>query len=222
MKKILAVPFKVKEVDEAGVFSGYGSVFGNVDQGRDMVIGGAFKNTLAKHALNNTMPLMFYSHLVRKELGEWLEMAEDEHGLWCKGRLWIDGPHPDPDAMKAYRGMKKDKGKMGLSIGYDLPEGGAEYVKEGAFWKLKEIDLWEVSPTPFPMNELARIESVKAVEGIRTKRDFEKFLREQGFTRTAAASIASAGYREQGDLARTEAEKEIESLLTKNIQVLGG
>lgn len=195
MKKILTIPFQVKEVDETGVFSGYGSVFGNIDHGRDMVIKGAFEKTLAQHTANGTMPLMFYSHNVNKENGEWLEMHEDEVGLFGKGRLWIDGPNPDPDALKAYRGMKKSKGKMGLSIGYDIPEGGAEHVKEGGFWKLKEINLYEVSPTPLPMNELARVEVVKSIEEIETVRDFERFLRDSGWSKKQAVEIASKGFQ---------------------------
>ena len=221
MKKTLNVPFKIKEVDESGIFSGYGSVFGNIDHGRDMVVAGAFEKTLAQHTVNGSMPLMFYSHSLQKEAGEWLEMLEDERGLWCRGKLWIDGPHPDLDALKAYRGMKKNKGKMGLSIGYDVPEGGAEYVKDGGYWKLKEIDLWEVSPTPFPMNDLARVESVKMVEGIKTKRDFEKFLHSHGFSKSAAVSIASVGYREQGEPAQDNL-KEIQAIVSRCEKTLRG
>lgn len=192
-KKYLTASFQVKEVDENGVFSGYGSVFDNIDGGRDMVIKGAFKNSLKAHAGANTMPLMFYSHSSSKENGEWLEMYEDDHGLFCKGKLWIDGANPDPDALKAYRGMKKEKGKMGLSIGYMIPEGGAEFIKDEGFWKLKEIELMEVSATPFPMNELARVETVKT-DIPQNVRDFEKLLRESGFSKSEAVRIASHGF----------------------------
>ncbi len=216
MHKVLSVPFKVKEVGSDGVFAGYGSVFGNIDQGRDMVVNGAYAKSLARHVINGSMPLMLYSHSMQKEMGEWLEMKEDERGLFCRGKLWIDGPNPDPDALKAYRGMKKELSKMGLSIGYEIPEGGAEYIKDGGYWKLKELDLWEVSPTPFPMNELARVESVKSVNEIKTIKDFEKFLQTAGYSKSDAASIASRGYRNQGALARKD--QEIIELLKINIK----
>ena len=211
MKKTMTTQFLIKEVDDTGVFSGYGSVFDNVDGGRDMVIKGAFKNTLETHDKNKTMPLMLYSHNQTKESGEWLEMYEDAHGLFCKGKLWIDGPNPDPDALKAYRGMKKQKVKMGLSIGYMIPEGGAEFIKDEGYWKLKEIDLYEVSPTPMPMNPKATVESVKAAESIITVRDFEEFLRDSGFTKEAAVNIASNGFnrRDSGGFDRIAAEKTI-------------
>ena len=189
MKKTLNVPFQIKEVDESGIFSGYGSVFGNVDQGRDMVVDGAFDSTIANHQAKNTMPMMFYSHSWQKECGEWLELKADNHGLFCKGQLWIDGSAPDPDALKAYRGMKKAKGKMGLSIGYGIPEGGAEYVKDGGYWKLKELELYEISATPFPMNDLARVEDVKGlIDEAGTERALEKILR-KGFSRSDAVGI---------------------------------
>jgi HK97 family phage prohead protease len=217
MKKILKVAFKVKEVAESGIFSGYGSVFGNIDHGGDMVLPDAFEKTIEWHTLNGTMPMMFYGHSTQKENGEWLDMATDDHGLWLKGRLWIDGPNPDPDALKAYRGMKKARGKMGLSIGYDIPEGGAEYIKDGGYWKLKEIDLWEVSVTPFPMNDLARVESVKSADKIKTKREFERFLREHGFSKSAAVGITASGFREQGELAQ---ESELIAMLKDNTKLM--
>ena len=217
MKKTLTANFLIKEVDEAGVFSGYGSVFDNVDHGRDMVIKGAFVNSLKAHMDNKTMPLMFYSHGHTKEAGEWLEMHEDEHGLWCKGQLWIDGPNPDPDALKAYRGMKKKKSKMGLSIGYMLAEGGSEYVKDGGYWKLKEIDLFEVSPTPLPMNNLATVENVKTIDSILTVRDFEKFLRDAGYSKGAAKGIASKGFIRR-DAENTDELEDLVKSLTQTIK----
>ena len=215
MKKILSVPFKIKEVGEDGIFSGYGSVFGNIDQGRDMVVKGAFDNSLAKHLMKETMPMMFYSHSMQKECGEWLEMSPDDYGLFCRGQLWIDGPTPDPDALKAYRGMKKQKSKMGLSIGYGIPEGGAEYVKDGGYWKLKELDLYEISPTPFPMNDLARVQDVK---GLKTERDLERFLRDSGISRVAACGILAKARSIYGQ--RESDTKELENILNRNISFL--
>ena len=173
--KIMNFPFQIKSIEDTGVFSGYGSVFGNVDAGHDMVIAGAFEKSLTTHKQRETLPGMFYGHSSKNECGEWLEMSEDSYGLKVKGKLWIDGPHPDHDALKAYRGMKKSKGKMGLSIGYDIPEGGAEFVRAENYWRLKEIELWEVSVVPFPMNDLARVETVKS--GDRVVQLIEKNIR---------------------------------------------
>jgi|LGOV01.1.fsa_nt_gb HK97 family phage prohead protease len=217
MKKILNVSFEVKELDESGIFSGYGSVFGNIDEGRDMVAHGAFAKTLVAHAAAGTMPLMYYSHHSGKETGEWLEMHEDEYGLYCKGKLWIDGPHPDPDALKAYRGMKKEKAAMGLSIGYAIATGGSDYDRDANIHILKELDLWEVSPTPCPMNTLAVVGDVKE---IKTVTDLEKHLRQAGdLSRTEAKRIVHVL---KSSMRQACALEDVKQLIEKNITTLGG
>lgn len=193
-RKSLNVGFDIKQVNEKGEFSGYGSVFDVVDLGYDRVRKGAFKDSIQNHEQKGTWPAMFYSHDHNKEIGEWRNIREDERGLFVEGKLWIDGQHPDHDAMKAYRGMKKEKGKMGLSIGYSIPKGGAEIDEETGIRDLEKIKLWEVSPTVFPMNESARVDTVKdALKGneINDVRNFEKLLRDVGFSQNEAKEIIS-------------------------------
>src|SRR5680860_1441856 len=114
-------------------------------------------------------------------------IREDDRGLFVEGKLWIDGSHPDPDAMKAYRGMKKEKGKMGLSIGYSIPDNGSDIDDETGIRDLEKINLWEVSPTVFPMNEAARVDTVKSTlesGGMPTEREIEKLLRDVGIAQS--------------------------------------
>src|SRR5690554_5885487 len=134
-KKRLNVGFDVKQVTEKEEFSGYGSVFDVVDLGMDRVRKGAFVESIKEHENNGTWPAMFYSHDQNKEIGEWTKIEEDDRGLYMEGKLWIDGPHPDPDAMRAYRGMTKQKGKMGLSIGYSIVK--YESDADTGIWDLK-------------------------------------------------------------------------------------
>lgn len=186
------ISFDIKEIDDKGHFSGYGSVFDVVDSYNERVLKGAFLASLASHAEKNTMPLMFYNHSSVRRCGTWLEMREDDRGLFVRGRLWIDGPNPDQDALKAYRGMTSEKGKMGLSIGYSVPEGGACYNSALKTTDLVAVDLWEVSPVDFPANDEARIDHVRS--DITTIRDFERFLRDSGFSRSQAVAIAAKGF----------------------------
>jgi phage head maturation protease len=51
----------------------------------------------------------------------------------------------------------------GLSIGYDVPAGGAP-IDDAGVRNLSELKLWEVSIVTFPMNEAATISSVKSLE----------------------------------------------------------
>jgi len=53
----------------------------------------------------------------------------------------------------------------------------------------------EVSHVTFPMNEQARISSIKSIAAqIETVRDFEEHLRDVGFSAQAAKSIAAKGF----------------------------
>ncbi len=194
--KALSVCLEMKDVTEAGEFEGYGSVFGVLDKGGDIVMPGAFKESLSQHERNKTFPAMLMSHDPRTPIGEWLEIYEDGRGLYCKGQLWLgdkDAP-ADECALRAYRAMKSKSG-MGLSIGYrTLTE---EIDRTGGARRLMKVDLWEVSPTMFPMNPDARVSSAKSAESIVTIRDFEDFLRDVGgYSHAAAKAIASHGFKE--------------------------
>ena len=80
----------IKALEETGEFTGYGSVFGNVDSYGEVVMPGAFKKSLAEHRRNKTRPKMFWQHDSYSPIGSWLEMAEDDTGLLVTGRLNMD------------------------------------------------------------------------------------------------------------------------------------
>jgi len=151
--------FKTAAVADDGTFSGYGSVFGVVDSYGDIVLPGAFSESLAAHAAEGRMPSLLWQHDDKNPIGVWTDMREDERGLWCEGRLVLEVQQ----AREAHALMKA--GALdGLSIGYDTiehefgPYGGA-----GNYRLLKTLDLWEVSPVTFPACRPSRIEAVKSV-----------------------------------------------------------
>lgn len=178
-------------VSEEGVFSGYGAIFGNVDSHAEVIVPGAFKATLAQHKSAGSLPFMLFNHDPTRPVGEYTAMSEDDRGLKVTGRLWVDGKHPDPDAIKVHRQMKAAGRGMGLSIGYMLK---GSKMRPSGVRELHEIDLREVSAVMFPSNDLARTTAVKA-EGL-TIRDFERALREiLGFSRQAAEEITLNGFK---------------------------
>ena len=89
-KKHLNVPFEIKSVSATGEFEGYGSVFGIEDSYGDVVMPGAFKRTLNEWSQKGRLPAMLWQHKSDEPLGPYLEMKEDENGLYVKGRLLID------------------------------------------------------------------------------------------------------------------------------------
>ena len=171
-------------------FEGYGSIFGNVDLGGDIVLPGAFKNSLAKHKSAGTMPQMFWMHQPDKVPGVWLEMEETNKGLYTRGEL------VDTDLGNEMRTLLQKKAVRGESIGYRTID--SEYDKDGNLL-LKEIDLWEVSLVSLAMNPMAQVESVKARlshdgEYVPTEREFERILRDAGCSRKVATVLVAKLY----------------------------
>lgn len=208
--KNLQIPLEIKSVSETGVFSGYGSVFHNEDSYGDVVRPGAFKKSLAEWAKKGRLPPMLWQHDRREPIGVFTKMVEDEKGLFVEGRLLIDDI---PQARAAYA-LLKEKALGGMSIGYR--EILIEQDHDEKVTNLLELDLWEVSVVTFPANDEATVDSVKsalASGGLPTLPEFEKFLRDAGFSKSQSVAIASHGLRQLlRDADDTEA-KEIESAL---------
>lgn len=184
-RKTISRPFEIKSIDEKGVFTGYGSVFGITDSYGDVVERGAFTRSLAER----DMPKMLWQHRHDEPIGVWLEVSEDNHGLLVKGKLLIDD---DPLAKRAYAHLKAGS-ISGLSIGYSVPKGGAEWDEAAGVNRLKQIELWEISPVTFPANESATVSTVKSFQ---TKRDLESWLRDAGMSQNAAKKLIAGGFNE--------------------------
>ena len=199
-------PFEIKAVDDKGRFSGYGSVFGNVDAYQEIVAPGAFAESLAAWKDAAKMPPVLWQHRSGEPIGPYLDMREDAHGLFVEGQLLID----DVARAKEARALMKAKAVNGLSIGFVTREDS--YDKVTGVRTLKKIDLWEVSIVTFPANPAAQISNVKsAVEALETLAEAERYLRDAGgFSKSAAlafiARVKSLSGRsdsdELGDLKR--------------------
>lgn len=206
--KRLEIPLEIKSVDENGTFTGYGSVFHNEDSYGDIVRPGAFKKTLEKWAAKGRFPPMLWQHWRGDPIGVFTQMREDDRGLYVEGKLLIADI---AKAREAYA-LLKEKGLGGMSIGYREI---ATRQNEDGTQDLLELDLWEVSVVTFPANEAATVDSIKAdfSDGLPTLPEFEKFLRDAGFSKAQATAIASHGLRQLlRDADDTEA-KDIESAL---------
>jgi len=189
--KIGATVLDIKATDIAadGTFSGYASVWGEVDSYNEIVVKGAFKASLKAWAKRGKLPRLLWQHNSAQPIGIFLSMVEDEKGLFVTGRLALDTER----GKEAYALLKM--GALdGLSIGYVATEWLTDQ-KAGTV-TLTVIDLWEVSLVTFPAGPSARVDSVKSsLESgtLPTMKDFEGFLREAGFSKTQAAAIAGKG-----------------------------
>ena len=77
----------LKRVDPDGTFSGYASLFDTEDMGRDIVLPGAFRDSLQKRGPAGIK--MLYQHNPAEPIGVWESLKEDSRGLLAKGRLML-------------------------------------------------------------------------------------------------------------------------------------
>lgn len=178
--------------ESSGEFEGYGSVFGVVDSYNDIVVKGAFEDSLKQHG----MPKLLLQHSTWMVGGKWLEAREDEKGLWLKGHLNLE-----VQAAREVYALMKQGAINGLSIGYRTLEETVN--RETGENIIKKVRLYEVSIVTFPANEAATVTGVKNAPA--NVREFEKFLREAGYSQQEAKIIVAKGYnalethREGGD-----------------------
>ena len=182
----MTVPLSIKGLNSRE-FSGYGSVFGNEDLGGDIVMSGAFKNSLSEHTRKGTLPQMCWMHDLASICGKWTEMSEDENGLVVKGVL------ADTQLGNEIHTLLKMDAVRGLSIGYQPTE--TDWSDDGVRL-IKQAELWEVSVVSLPMNPLAQVEHVKSRlsargEYVPTRREFEWTLRDAGYSQKVAKTILS-------------------------------
>jgi uncharacterized protein len=178
-----SLPLTLKSAPgEDGVFEGYASVFGVVDQGLDVVERGAFAKTLGARKVK-----MLWQHDTSHPIGIWESISEDDHGLFVRGRLI-----PDVEKGREAMALLKAGAIDSMSIGYRTIEAEASTANGRGVRKLMEIDLFEISLVTFPMLPDAKVTDVKSIT---TERDFERFLRDAGYSKSEATALTLHGFK---------------------------
>lgn len=137
------------DVAKTGEISGYASIFGQADQGGDVVQNGAYGVSLNALAASGRMVKMLWQHDPAQPIGIWQEIREDAKGLFVKGRFLTE-VQKGAEALALVQAGAID----GLSIGYRTLR--AEKDAKGQRL-LHELELWEVSLVTFPMLPEARV-----------------------------------------------------------------
>jgi Escherichia/Staphylococcus phage prohead protease len=139
-------------IDADGTVEGYASLFGEVDQARDMVMPGAFTETLKLRGLRR-VPMLF-QHDPAEPVGIWLELREDQRGLYARGRLI-----PEVARGRELLALLRERAIDGLSIGFRTAS--ARVDPKSRIRKIYHVDLWEISIVTFPLLAGARVQAVK-------------------------------------------------------------
>lgn len=214
---------ELKFAASEGRFSGYGSVFGNVDDRGHVIAPGAYADVLASGA-----PVDVYVNhgWLRDELpiGRWENLQEDVRGLKGEAGLVMQ-MHAASDAYWAMRSGLV----TGLSVAI-LPDPKAtERRPDGTRVVHRVKALKEISVVTEPANDLARVTDIKSaadldaqIAGIDSVRDFERFLRDAGgLSKGVAVALAARArdlFASEGDPAADDEQAK----LLRRIEVRAG
>jgi HK97 family phage prohead protease len=148
--KFLAEPLDA--IDADGVFEGYASLFGVADLGKDVVMPGAFADSLKRREANAVR--LLWQHDPATPIGRWLSIREDGRGLRVRGKLNLA-----VERARDIHALMREGAVDGLSIGFRVERARAE--RPTGLRRLEKLDLWEISVVTFPMLPGARVENVK-------------------------------------------------------------
>jgi HK97 family phage major capsid protein/HK97 family phage prohead protease len=142
------------DAETTGAFEGVAAGYGNVDHGGDVMAHGAFRDSLNEHKSAGTRPALLWQHDPSEPIGVIDALNETSSGLQIKGRLALE----TIKGREAYS-LAKMGAVQGLSVGYRTKQA----TRDGKGVRtIKAAHLGEVSLVTVPMNDRARITSVKA------------------------------------------------------------
>jgi HK97 family phage prohead protease len=149
-----------------GRFSGYASVFGEIDLGKDAIEPGAFAHSLARRGAGGVR--MLFQHDPAEPLGTWKTIREDARGLYVEGVL-----APGVERAREVHQLMKNGALDGLSIGFQTVKAKTD---KGGVRRILEADLWEISIVTFPMLPSARVSNVKNARWFRDREHMKRHI----------------------------------------------
>jgi HK97 family phage prohead protease len=112
----------LKVTDEGpGTIEGYRSVFGVIDEGGDIVIKGAFKDTLSEY-LHGGFTAQAHDWDFKEAVGFPVDAYEDDHGWYVKSQF-----HSTPDA-QLIRTKAKERMEAGKQVSFSFGYAPKKYV----------------------------------------------------------------------------------------------
>lgn len=154
---------ELKAIDlDAGQFEGYAAVFGNKDSYGDVIIPGAFADTLAEdYGSDGKGVPTYWCHDFTdpfKNIGTTLWAREDSKGLRVRVQLDLD----TQNAKQTLKLLKEGRVNQ-MSFGYSVIEGAfVESEELGFFYELRKLKLHEVSVVPIGANQETEILAAKS------------------------------------------------------------
>jgi HK97 family phage prohead protease len=143
--------------DGSGSFAGFASCFGVKDSQGDIVVKGAYRDTLDQFVARG---FISWNHDWGNPVATIKTAREEDQGLYVEADF-----HSDPASQQArIRTQERvERGKfMGLSIGYAVNPGGAEPTKDARY--LRSLTLYETGLVTVPSCAPAGVTAAKAAK----------------------------------------------------------
>jgi HK97 family phage prohead protease len=158
--KIKSQGLQIKDVDtKSRRVAMYLAHFGNIDSDQDMIVKGAFSKSLQERGIDSTSnrKIAFLRHHDWKmQIGKFVELKEDENGLYAVGELGTSTL--GNDALCDYQdGIIREH-----SIGFRYMQDKLKWIEDetkdaGGYWLVSEVALWEGSAVTFGANEMTPV-----------------------------------------------------------------
>jgi HK97 family phage prohead protease len=166
---------KAVEVNQQSrTVSGMLAAFGNIDEGRDMLIRGCFAKSIAEHGpgSNSDRKIAFlWQHESDDPIGRFTKLEETDEGLYFEAE--IDEVPSGDRALKQYASGTLNQHSIGFNYVWDK----IEYNNEGDFFLVKEVKLYEGSVVSFGMNENTPFLGFKSLQSGDVWQEVEAFLK---------------------------------------------
>ena len=158
--KIKSHSLQVKDVDASSrKVAMYLAHFNNIDSDNDMIVKGAFTKSLQERGVdsNSNRKIAFLRHHDWKwQIGKFIELKEDENGLYAVGELGTSTL--GNDALCDYQdGIIKEH-----SIGFRYIKDKLKWIDDESmpskgYYQVNEVALWEGSAVTFGANEMTPV-----------------------------------------------------------------
>lgn len=184
--------------------TGYCSVFGNIDAGGDIVLPGAFKQSVADFNNGRSRARFLWNHQGSyPPVGSIIELKEVSQAemppayrnqIGVNGALQVTRKYfTDPFSDRIYQGITS-KAISEMSFGYNIPDGGFTYetVRGQKVRVLNAVDLMDCSDVNYAMNPLtmatvkgprvltvAKIEHLKQIQ--KNREQLNEFLEQSKY-----------------------------------------
>jgi len=131
-REVKLLPQALDAVDADGIFEGYASLFGIADLGKDVVMPGAFADSLRKRGASGVR--LLWQHDPSEPIGRWLAIEEDRRGLAVRGKLNLA-----VERAREIHALMREKAVDGLSIGFRVERAGRAADRPAAIGKARPV-----------------------------------------------------------------------------------